>query len=81
MRDSIEALYEMDYAAPKVVAEAVPGGSEGADPALDWEPKRLRGEIKKLEDEMRVAAGELRFEEAAKLRDRLRELEALELAR
>jgi excinuclease UvrABC nuclease subunit len=35
----------------------------------------------KLRDEMLHAAGEMRFEDAAKLRDRLRELEALELAR
>ncbi len=77
IRDSLEALYEMDYSGPDL-----PEGKEGGpDPAKDWDPARLRGEIAKLSDEMRVAAGELRFEDAARLRDRVRELEELELGR
>jgi excinuclease ABC subunit B len=80
VRDSIEALYEMDYAATGLVAESS-GTTGGADPAQEWPAERLRGEIAKLNDDMLLAANELRFEEAARLRDRLRELEALELAR
>ena len=38
----------------------------------------MRGEIAKLREDMRHAAEELRFEEAAGMRDRLRELEELE---
>ena len=39
------------------------------------------GEIEKQRADMLMAAGELRFEEAVKLRDRLNELEAIELSR
>ncbi len=79
IRDGIEAMYEMDYSDPAV---ALGGASKVAeDPALEWKPKRLRAEIEKLRADMLRAAGELQFEEAARLRDRLSELEALELAR
>jgi len=78
IRDSIESLYEMDY------SEVVPAPVKDAkddDPALQWTPKELRGEIQRLRADMLRAAGELAFEEAAKLRDRLKQLESLELAR
>jgi excinuclease UvrABC nuclease subunit len=42
---------------------------------------RLRGEIEHLRADMLLAAEELRFEEAAGLRDRLNQLEDLELRR
>jgi excinuclease ABC subunit B len=80
IRDSIEALYEMDYSGPALAAET-PGAAPDDDPALAWSPGKLAGEIARLRDEMRHAAEELRFEEAARLRDRLRTLERLELAR
>jgi excinuclease ABC subunit B len=77
VRDSIEALYEMDYTGPEL-----PDERETVPPEVaDWSPDRLRGEIEKLKDEMRHAAEELRFEAAAGLRDRVRELERLELSR
>src|SRR5262249_12424476 len=82
VRESIEALYEMDY----VEVASVDGdrkrgkGARDADPALTWEPARLRGEIEKLRADMLHAASEMRFEDAAKSRDRLKELEAIELA-
>ena len=76
VRDSIEALYEMDY-----VDVTGPPDRVREEPARDWDPKRLRGEIARLEDEMVAAANELRFEDAAKLRDRLKELRELELGR
>ncbi len=90
VRDSIEAMYEMDYSEVPTVAErsASSGGRKGkpaartaADDAARWPIERLRGEIARLNDDMARAASELRFEQAAKLRDRLRELERIELAR
>jgi excinuclease ABC subunit B len=97
IRASIEALYEMDYPAVPAVeerpAQAGTGGAPkrgargGARPATQaqslasWSLERLRGEQAKLRDEMARAAAELRFEEAAALRDQLRELERAELMR
>ena len=79
VRDSIEALYDMDYTGPKLdVAE---GDSEADDPAAEWSTGKLRGEIAKISDDMLRAAEELRFEEAAQLRDRLKQLQGLELSR
>ncbi|HED65857.1 MAG TPA: excinuclease ABC subunit UvrB [Planctomycetes bacterium] len=78
VRDSIESLYDMDYSGPELrVAEEVGDGDE----ALGWSAERLRGEIARLRDDMLHAAEELRFEEAARLRDRLGVLEELSLAR
>ena len=79
IRDSIEAIYEMDYVE---VAEApAAAGRVAEDPAARWSVERLRGEIVKVREDMLRAAEELRFEEAATLRDRLEELERLELSR
>ncbi|HEX6886135.1 MAG TPA: excinuclease ABC subunit UvrB [Planctomycetota bacterium] len=78
VRDSIEALYEMDYTGPE------PAEAEEEGPLAEeagWDAERLRGEVARLRDDMLRAASELRFEEAARLRDRLRKLERLELAR
>ncbi|MBK7877189.1 MAG: excinuclease ABC subunit UvrB [Planctomycetes bacterium] len=85
VRDSLEALYEMDYVELAPAAES--GGKRkgkkpsDSDPALGWDADRLRGELAKLRDEMLHAAEELRFEDAAKLRDRVKQLEQLELSR
>ena len=79
VRDSLESLYEMDYA--EVAEPYSAAGKVAEDEALTWGTPRLRGEIQKLQADMTLAAGELRFEDAASLRDRLRELEALELSR
>ncbi len=46
---------------------------------LEAAPEELPGLIKKLKKEMNAAADDLRFEEAAILRDKIRELEAEEL--
>jgi excinuclease ABC subunit B len=78
IRDGIEALYEMDY------VELAPRDEEGGAPrdeAESWDLGRLRGEILRVREDMLHAATELRFEEAAKLRDRLTRLEKLELSR
>ena len=80
IRDSIEALYDMDYV--EVEPPPAPKGQRAAeDPARRWSAEKLHGEVLKLREEMLHAAGELRFEDAARLRDRLRELEVLELSR
>ena len=80
VRDSIEALYEMDYGG---VPDLPGGGASMAaedDPA-SWSSSRLRKELEKVRGEMLKAAGELRFEEAAQLRDKVKHFEELELAR
>ncbi len=78
VRDSIEALYDMDYSGPELPKEK-------EDPELEkarsWSAKRLRGEILRMHDEMQLAAKELRFEEAATMRDRIKQLEGFELVR
>jgi len=76
VRDSIEALYEMDYTGPDL-----PEDEEDAPEEAAWDADRLRGELARLRDDMLRAASELRFEEAARLRDRIKRLESLELAR
>ena len=78
VRDSIESVYEMDYSAPELERSM---GSVKEDPAATWDDAKLRGELARLRDEMREAATELRFEEAATMRDRVKELEELELLR
>jgi excinuclease ABC subunit B len=78
VRDSIESIYEMDYVE---VAEVDARGKVAEDPAEEYSPERLRAEIEKLRADMQRAAAELAFEEAARLRDRMRTLEELELKR
>ena len=76
VRDSIEALYEMDYTGPTLDDEdEAPEAAEESG----WDADKLRGELAKLRDEMLHAASELRFEEAARVRDRIKRLEKLEL--
>ena len=82
VRDSLEALYEMDYV--EVADYPEPGAKKKRgppDPAREWPVERLRGEIARIREDMLHAATQLRFEDAAKLRDRLKELEELELSR
>jgi excinuclease ABC subunit B len=73
VRDSIEALYEMDYTGPVL--------DEDEEEREAKTPELLRGEIAQLRADMQRAASELRFEEAARLRDKLRRLEKIELER
>ncbi|MBU6234314.1 MAG: excinuclease ABC subunit UvrB [Alphaproteobacteria bacterium] len=47
--------------------------------ALGMSPAELQKHIKKLEDQMRKAASDLEFEEAARIRDEIRQLEAVDL--
>jgi excinuclease ABC subunit B len=69
--DVLQSVYEQDY----VTVEAV----EDSERATEFVGKDLRATIAELEKRMRAAAAELEFEEAARLRDEIRRLEALEL--
>ncbi|HEB51298.1 MAG TPA: excinuclease ABC subunit UvrB [Desulfobulbus sp.] len=54
--------------------------TEAAEPRVTYHSlEELRGEIGELEEKMRAAADRLAFEEAAAYRDRIRELQMLEL--
>jgi excinuclease ABC subunit B len=91
VRESIEALYEMDYVevAPPAEGDGRKRGGKGGrrgtgtdlDEAWSWPAERLRGEVAKVRADMLHAATELRFEDAAGLRDRLQKLESVLLRR
>jgi excinuclease ABC subunit B len=81
IREGIEALYEMDYPAVPELPESGAGPEKAEDDPRGWPVQRLRGEIERTRADMLLAAGELRFEEATSLRDRLKELEEIELSR
>ena len=77
IREGIETIYEMDY--PEIADTKI--GGEGVDEAHAWTATELRGELERLRADMMRAAEELAFEEAAALRDRIRILERMELAK
>ncbi len=68
----IGTIYEQDYA-------DIPDVREPEPRAAKLTPAQLRREIEQVRTRMFAAAADLRFEEAAELRDRLREFEAREL--
>ena len=71
IKDIMESVYEQDY----VTVEAEAAEEEAVYGSL----ADLRKEIARLEKGMQAAAKELAFEEAARLRDRIKELRELEL--
>ncbi len=78
IKDVSATIYEKDYvelAAPAAREE------EMAEPAAEFlrDPAALRGEMERLEKQMRAAAAELAFEEAARLRDEIARLREMEL--
>ncbi len=85
IKDILESVYEKDYVS-LASGLAPAGAAEAADPDAAYAVERfasldeLRRERQRLEEEMRRAAAELRFEEAAELRDRARALRERELA-
>jgi excinuclease ABC subunit B len=58
---------------------AAASGFTDQDQELFSNPKVFQKQIKKLEDQMRMAASNLEFEEAARLRDEIKRLEDLDL--
>jgi excinuclease ABC subunit B len=66
----LASVFEQDYVTVAPVADAGPTEFVGKD---------LKASIAELEKRMRGAAADLEFEEAARLRDEIRRLEALEL--
>ena len=68
--DVMQSVYEQDY----VTVDAVEG-----DATAQFIGKDLRASIAELEKRMRAAAADLEFEEAARLRDEIKRMEALEL--
>jgi len=68
--DTMQSIYEQDY----VTIEAVEG-----DPSAHFVGKDLKAGIAELEKRMRAAAADLEFEEAARLRDEIKRMEALDL--
>ncbi|MFZ4406094.1 MAG: excinuclease ABC subunit UvrB [Paracraurococcus sp.] len=68
--DVMQSVYEQDY----VTVEAVEG-----DKTAQFVGKDLRASIAELEKRMRAAAADLEFEEAARLRDEVKRLEAMDL--
>jgi excinuclease ABC subunit B len=68
--DVLQSVYEQDY----VTVEAVEG-----DDTAEFVGKDIGATITELEKKMRAAAADLEFETAARLRDEIKRLEALEL--
>jgi excinuclease ABC subunit B len=66
----LETVYEHDYVTVAPIADAGPTELVGKD---------LKASIAELEKRMRNAAADLEFEQAARLRDEIRRLEALDL--
>ncbi|MBV9784839.1 MAG: excinuclease ABC subunit UvrB, partial [Acidisphaera sp.] len=66
----LESVFEQDYVTVAPVADTNVAEFVGRD---------LRGSIAELEKRMRTAAADLEFETAARLRDEIRRLEALDL--
>jgi excinuclease ABC subunit B len=71
IKDIMTSVYEQDYVTVPV---------EAAEPIIEYHSLQdLRREIKKLEADMQKAAKVLAFEEAASLRDKIKELREFEL--
>ena len=68
--DVLQSVYEQDY----VTVDAVEG-----DEAAQFVGKDIGAAIAELEKKMRAAAADLEFEDAARLRDEIKRLEALDL--
>jgi excinuclease ABC subunit B len=71
IRNVLASIYEADYLAVPAVAE----------PTREYRTvKDIPKEIEKLKKQMREAARQLEFEQAAEFRDRIKKLEEMELS-
>jgi excinuclease ABC subunit B len=75
--DVMEGMKERD--AEIETRRTVAGLSDQSQDALKTSPEKLAKHIDKLRTEMREHAGNLEFEQAAKIRDEIKKLEALDL--
>jgi len=76
IRNTLSSVYEQpDYVGSKPMAI----GFSDQDQTLLHDPKAFQKEIKRLDARMHKAAGDLEFEEAARLRDEIKRLETLDL--
>lgn len=76
IRETLSSVYEQaDYG--DLTPQAI--GFSDNDQELLHDPKALQKEIKRLDAKMHKAAADLEFEEAARLRDEIKRLEALDL--
>jgi len=66
----LESVFEQDYVTVAPIKDSA---------TTDFVGKDLRASIAELEKRMRAAAADLEFEEAARLRDEIKRLEALDL--
>ncbi len=69
------SIYEKDY----YTVPSQPSRTVAQEKPTYRTLKEVRGLIRRLESDMRKAAGELRFEDAAVLRDRIKELRQIEI--
>lgn len=69
------SIYEKDY----YTVPSQPSRTVAQEKPTYRTLKEVRGLIQRLESDMRKAAGELRFEDAAVLRDRIKELRQIEI--
>jgi len=76
IKDILDSVYEMDYV-PAELHAAEEEASYGVEQYQTLD--QLRRDMKRLEKEMLSAARELRFEEAAQLRDQLKKMKEQEL--
>jgi excinuclease ABC subunit B len=77
--DILESVYERDHVLVSTAGGIVGIGAAGADEAAAI-GHNFEAVIADLEERMRAAAADLDFEEAARLRDEIRRLRAIEMA-